>query len=311
MALEDEVAEGSPSPILKSQESDEKSEALSLEDIAWVNSCLIKESEIPDGNWNSVTDALLENLSSQPGLYNSASVSDAIHKSQESDEKSKALLLEDIAWVNSRLIKESEIPDGNWNSVSDALLEILSSKPGLYNSASVSDECSQDKDVEMVTCTESAEDGQLSGTRTESGEESPRHANNLLSIIEEAGSSSDISPIRDPNDSQSVTFVGNPFLPSYIEGSSATETAELETDPSYSVDEIEPLADDIFKVWDLSIPAEENELDKQLNKILEESDPQLKPSILNDSDIQKDLKEVSLDDVIAAIAEISINENFS
>uniref|UniRef100_A0A803Q9N4 Fructose-bisphosphate aldolase n=1 Tax=Cannabis sativa TaxID=3483 RepID=A0A803Q9N4_CANSA len=221
---------------------------------------------------------------------------------QESDEKNEALSLEDIAWVDSCLIKESEVSDGNLNSVTDALLEILSSNPGLYNSASVSDECPQEKDVEMVNSTETAEDGQFSGTRAENEDESPKHVISLLSITEEAGSSSDISPIRDPNDLQSLSFVGNPFLPTYIEGSSATKTIELETDPSYSVDEIEPLTDDIFKVWDLSIPSEENVLDKQLNKILEESDPQFKPSTLNDSDIQKDLKEVSLEDVIAAIA---------
>lgn len=239
-----------------------------------------------------------------------------IIKSQKLDEKSEALSPEDIAWVDSCLIKESDISDGNWNSVTDALLEILSSQPGLYNSsASVNDESHQEKDVEMLTTSESAEADQFLEMESET-EEFPRTPNNLPSINEEAESSSDFSPIKDISDIHSLPFAGNPFLPSYTEDLNETQTIESETDLSSSMDEIKPLTEDIFRVWDLNFPAEENELDKQLNKILEESDSQLKPSAFDDSGLRKDLKEESLgkdlkveslDDVIAAISNISLN----
>lgn len=243
MAIEDEVSEGSSSFILKSHESDEKSEVLSPEDIAWVDSCLIKESETFDGDWNSMTDALLKILSCQT--------------------------------------------------------------TGVHN-YSATDGSLQEKDVEMLTSTESAEADGFLEIKTET-EEFPRSPNDRLSINNEAESSSDGSQNRDVNDLHSLAFVGNPFLPSYVEGLSETQAIELKTESSSSVDDIKPVTDDIFRVWDLNIPAEENELDKQLNKVLEESDPQLRQLAFDDSGPRKDLKEESLDDVIAAIANISLD----
>ncbi|PON99897.1 hypothetical protein TorRG33x02_043150 [Trema orientale] len=231
--------------------------------------------------------------------------SSAVLESPEFDEKSEALSPEDIAWVDSCLIKESEVSEGEWNSMTDALLEILSSQAGLYDDSVSVSEGRPQEDVEMLTSSESAETDRVLGMGIAT-EEFPKTPQNLLSISEEAESSSDKSPIKEVNDLQSLAFVGNPFLPSYIEGLNETQTDGLETDPGSSVGEIEPLAGDIFRVWDLSIPAEENELDKQLNKILEENDPESKPSAFDGSGLQKDLKEESLDDIIAAIADISL-----
>lgn len=241
------------------------------------------------------------------GSSSSFSSSSFIRDSQGPDEKRDMLSPEDIAWVDSCLIKEPEISDGNWSSMKDALLEVLTSQPGLYNSpASVSDRRPTESNFVMLTSREGAEADQS----LEMGEEIQdftRTANATSPIKEEAESSNGNFQTKDIDDLQSLAFVGNPFLPSYTNGLKETQTIKSGSDLSLSVDEIEPSSKDIFRVWDLDIPAEENELDKQLNKILEESDLQSEPSAFDDSSAGKDLKEKSLDDVIAAISEISLN----
>ncbi|GMN55776.1 hypothetical protein TIFTF001_024891 [Ficus carica] len=243
--------------------------------------------------------------------FSSSSSASFIRDSQECDEKKDLLSLEDIAWVDSCLIKESEISDGDWNSMKDASLEVLSSQSGLNSSASLSDGHHAENDIEMLTSGEGAE-ADLSLVIGEETEEFTRTPVDTLPIKEEAESSSENFLTKDIDDLHSLAFAGNPFLPSYIDGLKDTQSPESGTDSSSPVDDVEPSTNDIFRVWDLNIQPEENELGKQLNKILGESDLQSEPSAIDDSsagrDLKgKDLKEESLDDIIAAISEISLN----
>ena len=65
--------------------------------------------------------------------------------------------------------------------------------------------------------------------------------------------------------------------------------------------------EDIFRVWDLDVPAEDGELVKQLNKALTESSIESIPSTLNDSGQWKDLEEESVDNLIAGISDLSLH----
>ena len=241
----------------------------------------------------------------------SASSSSFTVDSQLSDEKRDVLSPEDAAWVDSCLIKESDICESNWNSMKDALLEVLNSQPGLYNSSEpLSDERPKETDVKMLTLRDQSEADRYLAMEEET-EEIPRSPFDLLRIKEEAESSSKNFPIEEVNDVQSLSFVGNPFLPSYIKGLKEAQTNALGSDLCSPVDEIEPSTNDIFRVWDLNVPTEENELGKQL-KILEENDLQSKPSeAFANSGAGDNLKGESLEDIINAIANISLSRDSS
>ncbi|KAL5082269.1 hypothetical protein RYX36_010690 [Vicia faba] len=94
-----------------------------------------------------------------------------------------------------------------------------------------------------------------------------------------------------------TTFQGDPFLPTYNEDLKPTYEMEHASENIFKAwnlncanDDMEEASENIFKVWDLDIPVEEGELVKQLKKAL---------SILDDSEKGKDLKEGSLDNLIA------------
>ncbi|XP_048336738.1 uncharacterized protein LOC107426603 isoform X1 [Ziziphus jujuba] len=240
-------------------------------------------------------------------------VMEGIVSSLESNQKGETLSVEDVVWADSCLVKESEIPDSDWNSIKDALLDILTSEAGLLNSsASVSDDPNVENDIEMPTSTE-VEKAELflrSGAETEAS--SVRTPIDLLPINEESGTNSENIAIKKYlNDFQSLAFVGNPFLPTYSDGMKESETTELGTDSSSSLYDTEPTTDDIFRVWDLDVPAEEDELAKQLKKALEESSHLSKSSTLDESVTWKDHREESIDDVITGIADLSLKQSSS
>jgi hypothetical protein len=214
----------------------------------------------------------------------------------------EVLSAEDIAWVDSCLVKDPENSNGNWDSLKDALLEILSSQPeSLDSSASVSDGFPEGTDVEILPSNEEAETVQFQG-RTE---------NDLVLINEEAKTDGFDFPIELKNNTlQSLAFEGNPFLPTYTEGLKESKGIESKLDLGSSAYEMEPSTGDIFRVWDLDIPAEEDELDKQLNKALAEISFESIPSTSNDSGVWKDLEEEPLFNLIAGMADLSLNQNF-
>ncbi|XP_009378435.2 uncharacterized protein LOC103966934 [Pyrus x bretschneideri] len=231
-----------------------------------------------------------------------------IMDSLESIKKGEVLSPEDNAWVDSCLINEFDVFDDNWDSLKGALQEILNSQPpeSLSSSALVTDGLPGGTDIEILPSRERAETEQLRR----------RIRNAVLGIGEEAERSGedddgDMPTDEDTNNLQSSTFTGNPFLPGYKDDPRMTENPELGADISSSLSEMEPSTKDIFRVWDLDVPAEEDDLVKQLNKALEESLPQSVPSTFDDSDVWKSMKVDSVDDLVSGIVDLSLDLNSS
>uniref|UniRef100_A0A5B7BCU1 Uncharacterized protein n=1 Tax=Davidia involucrata TaxID=16924 RepID=A0A5B7BCU1_DAVIN len=230
-----------------------------------------------------------------------SSVSSHILTSVESKQSGDVLAPEDVAWVDSCFIKDSEISDSNWNSLKDALLEILNSQPeSLDSSAAGRDDFSGETDIEILPSSEEAETSQNLG----------RSVSDIVLFNEEAEKNDNDGIISWQTDtSRSRTDLVNAFLPNYNEDLRQIENTDSEVDLGFPIFEMEPSIDDIFRVWDLDIPAEEDELIKQLNKALAESSLQPTPSTSDDSGVLKDLKEESLDDLISGISDLSLNQN--
>ncbi|KAJ6365219.1 hypothetical protein OIU76_030065 [Salix suchowensis] len=81
-------------------------------------------------------------------------------------------------------------------------------------------------------------------------------------------------------------------------------------DMGFTASDTEPSTEDVFKVWDLGIPDEEDELIKQLNKVLAENPAQSTPSSSDDPGAGKDLKEESLGILIHGISDLSFGSTF-
>ncbi|XP_050365843.1 uncharacterized protein LOC126784420 [Argentina anserina] len=204
---------------------------------------------------------------------------------------------EDIAWVDSCLIKESDISDDHWNSLKAALIDILNSHPvTLGSSSGASNGSHQETDTEIHHSSEETEPTQIAIREQ------------LKAIDDDAHRNNDIPISKDANDLLSFTFQGNPFLPGYNDDLGVTENFDLGVSMDSWAHEIEPSTQDIFRVWNLEVPEEEDELVKQLNSALEEGLPQSLPSNFPDSDAWKNLEETSVDDLVAGIADLSLNQ---
>ncbi|KAJ6368731.1 hypothetical protein OIU78_001163 [Salix suchowensis] len=86
-------------------------------------------------------------------------------------------------------------------------------------------------------------------------------------------------------------------------------TDDEDLDMGFAASDTEPSTEDDFKVWDLGIPDEEDELIKQLNKVLAENPAQSTPSSSDDPGAGKDLKEESLGILIHGISDLSLDQH--
>lgn len=200
--------------------------------------------------------------------------------SQVHDDKSgEDLSPEDVAWIDSCLIKEPEISATKWDSMKVTLSKTLSSETGFHE---------ENEAEEMVV-------------------EEPNQLRKLDAASEDTPSKTplNLSPDEEEvNDQRPLSFHRNPFLPSYSEESEpeAETVASLRSDPESAVDVTEPPnGDEIFRVWDLNVPAEENELGVQLKNVL-----------AGDASVaREDLGSVSIDDVIDRVSKISLSSSDS
>ncbi|KAJ4838091.1 hypothetical protein Tsubulata_022154 [Turnera subulata] len=219
-----------------------------------------------------------------------------------------ALSPEDVAWADSCLVKDPEVSDVDWSSVKDALLEILSSQPESQYSPPVSDALPEGTDVELPPSAEPASVLSLRRTNGDSIPDGDTETNNDELTVE-----GDIGVfLSQPCEVDgSETSLKNAFLPTYKEEDDQrmTRPIDSEFDPGVWENEMEPPIDDIFRVWDLGIPAETDDLVEQLNKALTETFAQSMPSAFDDSGVWKDLKDLSLDAVIAGIGDLSLNRH--
>ncbi|KAL5788721.1 hypothetical protein ACOSP7_005670 [Xanthoceras sorbifolium] len=237
------------------------------------------------------------------------SISSLIVDSLDSNRSGDVLSSEDLAWVDSCLIKDAEISDSNWNALKDALLEIADSQPESFSYSAVRIESSPEgTDMEILPSSEEAEAARFP----------VRNDDDDVSANLKSGKIMDSYQINKKiisqllEDDPTETFVADPFLQSYKYGERVSEVFDsgLKNYDLLAV-EMEPLSDDIFKVWDLGVPAEEDELIKQLKKALVDTSLKSIPSALDDSGASKDFKDDSLDNLIAGIADLSLNPNSS
>ena len=364
------------SSILNSIESNERGEGLSPEDIAWVDSCLIKDPESSETNMNSLKDALLEIFISQPELINSsAAVSNGSPEETDveilpSSEGADAVQFrgrtdDDLVLINKETkTKGNDLPINLKNNTLPSLTYgensfLLSNIEGLEESGSSGSkldlgsstyemEPSNVDDMVLANEEEKTKGDDLpiklgnntlqsltyGGnsfllTNTEGLKESGSSASKLdlgslthelelsnvddmvLSNEEEKTKGDDLSIKLKNNTLQSLTFERNPFLPTYTEGLKESGRTESMLDLGSSAYDVEPSTEDIFRVWDLDIPAEDGELVKQLNKALTDNSFESIPSTLNDSGAWKDLEEQSVDNLIAGISDLSLHGNSS
>ena len=364
------------SSILNSIESNERGEGLSPEDIAWVDSCLIKDPESSETNMNSLKDALLEIFISQTELINSsAAVSNGspeetdveiLPSSEEADAvQFRGRTEDDLVLINKETkTKGNDLPINLKNNTLPSLTYggnsfLLSNIEGLEESGSSGSKLDLGSSTyemepsnvdDMVLANEEEEtkgddlpiklgNNTLQSltyggnsfllTNTEGLKESGSSASKLdlgslthelelsnvddmvLSNEEEKTKGDDLPTKLKNNTLQSITFERNPFLPTYTEGLKESGRTESMLDLGSSAYDVEPSTEDIFRVWDLDIPAEDGELVKQLNKALTDNSFESIPSTLNDSGAWKDLEEQSVDNLIAGISDLSLHGNSS
>lgn len=215
---------------------------------------------------------------------------------------------EDLAWVDSCLNNDFDISESDWMPMRDALLEIISSE-------SQSSKVDGGDGNQSIPCSEETNTTfQLNQSSSTSDVEhlqsrSSTYNVSLISMATETSIDTEFT-----NTLSSSTFQGNPFLPTYNEDLRPNKTFDLGLDldsatygmdqenifkvwdMGYATDESEQTSESIFKVWDLDIPSEEGELVKELKKALSKNS------------LRKDMKEESLDDLIAGIADLSLNK---
>ncbi|XP_022763162.1 uncharacterized protein LOC111308814 [Durio zibethinus] len=238
------------------------------------------------------------------------SVSSVILESLESIWEGDKLSDEDLAWVNSCLVTDNEIVESNWTSFKDVLLEIIGDQSeSLDSSATGSNGFSGATEIRIVPSIEEADATNYSGRTDDYPVVVPINGDtetntNNIPIKKRTGILSQFFQ-EDPTE----TFQGNPFLPTYNEDERKDEAVDLGLQLSLSADEMNSSTVDIFKVWDLDIPAEEGDLIKQLNKAVAETETafQSTPLAFDDSTAWKDLKDEPLDNLIAGIADLSLN----
>ncbi|XP_023529376.1 uncharacterized protein LOC111792251 [Cucurbita pepo subsp. pepo] len=289
------MLEGSDSSHLESgQESKEQIDDLTPEDIAWADSCLIKEiPDILDGNWNHIKDALLEVLDLYPqGFESPLAVSDTVPGG-----------INDYIDVDMLRFKNVKKPterdsDDPMNDVDSSLSLSFSTNPLLpiyKEEDNVPGGTSDDIDIDI--------DMLLSNNV----KKPTFFAKDSDDRMNETGMASEDQQHHDDIDtSLSLSFNKNPFLPTYKE--EVDEKESIQTESSHDLPEIgfEPPINDIFQVWDLNLPPIENDLVEQLNKALSENSTE---SVrLQDSNFRvvKDFNDDLLDSLIDSISDLSL-----
>ncbi|KAF5745414.1 hypothetical protein HS088_TW07G00998 [Tripterygium wilfordii] len=228
-------------------------------------------------------------------------------ESFESNRNGDALSPEDIAWADSCLIKDPEISDGDWNTLKDVLLEIISSQPESFDSFVLrSDSFPGVTDMEILPSNEEAENAKfLRATDLDNVVPYNEVAEVTGYGLRNEGSSISLSQNLEENPSEET--LRSAFLPTYKEAQIASEATASGFDLGLSAYELEPSTEDIFKVWELEIPDEEDKLVEQLKKALSRGASPSPPSF-DDSGAWKDLQVESIDDLVAGIADLSLNQ---
>lgn len=155
------------------------------------------------------------------------------------------LSAEDLAWADSCLNADIELSETNMDSLKEALLDILDQHSELLapsaNKHVNSDDINDPKSLPSV-----ADEGTSHTAETNINDHLEEEFTDVLFSLKQ-----------------------QPFLPNYKDEMMNIQYSD-DDDAGFVLSEtvVEPVSDDIFKVWDLDIPVEEDELDKQLKEAL-------------------------------------------
>ncbi|KAF7836733.1 uncharacterized protein G2W53_011592 [Senna tora] len=298
MDLGDGETDVSVSSLIINSINSQQNEILSPEDLAWVDSCLVEDTDILESNWNPLKNALIEIISSTPESFNTNQGADIeiLPSSEENNarfrgtgkfspvsraaERSMDGILDDKMTdaLPSSTFQENPLPisEGNIQESNHIDLELNLDYP----------DCDMERSIESSTY-------------------------NILPVILAAASTDDIPNNEKTETLPYVTFKGNPFLPTYSEDLKENETNGSGLNLDSSGYDMEPPSDDIFKIWDLNIPSEEGELFKQWNKVMAANSLQMVPSSFDALEESKVLRVDSLNNLIVGIADLSLNQDAS
>ncbi|XP_024995131.1 uncharacterized protein LOC112528346 [Cynara cardunculus var. scolymus] len=180
------------------------------------------------------------------------------------------LSAEDLAWADSCLIEDPEISETNMDSLKEALLDILGILGPSANERHDSNDATDPENFPVVI-----EEGTSDTTDTNMDEHPEDEIPDMLSSLKQ------------------------PFLPNYNDEMMNVQYSDSDHDDDDDDDAgfvMEPPSGDIFKVWDLDIPVEEDGLVKQLKDALSS----------NAATGIKGLKVESLDSLVESIADLSL-----
>ncbi|XP_028807499.1 uncharacterized protein LOC114762208 [Neltuma alba] len=287
------------SPILNSVDSQQK------EDLAWADSCLIEDSDILESTWDPLKNALLEIISSTPESFNTDGGTD-IEILPSNEDNNNA------GFQGTR---------DDWSSVSNAFERIADNIQD-DNMAYTQPSCSFEENIGPVS------EGNMQASNHTNAERSSGSSStyNATPVGLATANSDDIPENEKTENLPPPVFQGNPFLPTYSEDREDNETMDSGLNLDSLAHDTEQSSDDIFKIWDLNIPTED-EFVKQLNKALATNPLQMKPSPFDhlgqwkvmergspdnlvsskNSEQLNVLEEGPLDDLIEGFANLSLN----
>ncbi|MBA0863203.1 hypothetical protein Goshw_018190 [Gossypium schwendimanii] len=329
MDVEDDIREGlASSIILQSLESTQQGDKLSDEDLAWVNSCLVTDTEILERNWSSFKDVLLEIIGDQPepldssatgsnGFLSGTEISivpaikeaEAANYSGRTDEDLLVIPVDGDNGINTNNIPIKKRTGTQLQFLQEDSAEMFWGDPfrptykenerkdsavdsGVKSSLSAEEMNSSTADIFRVWDLDIPVDGD-NGINT-----------NNIPIKKRTG-----TELQFLQEDSTEVFRGDPFRPTYKENERKDSAADSGVKSSLSAEEMNSSTVDIFRVWELDIPDEEDDLIKELNEVSAEtttSFPSM-PLPFDDSTALKDLEDETLDNLIAGIADLSLN----
>lgn len=197
--------------------------------------------------------------------------------------------LEDQAWADSCFVGDSEVSNSDWDSFKNALEEIGTSR---WVHLPVSKVHSPVSEINyLASPSVGRTDDNASSDDGEEKEEDSDSNMVLDKIIK--------SKLKKTNGVY-------PFRPNYNEHLQENENSDLGLELDFFDFTGDQLAEDIFKVWDLDIPAEEED-ELVTKQLIPEIPIEILPATSDDFEALKDLKDDSLDDLINGISELSLD----
>ncbi|KAM7263131.1 hypothetical protein ACFE04_000814 [Oxalis oulophora] len=249
--------------------SNQTSEPLRPEDLAWADSCLVTDPQTSHIDWNSVKDVLLDVFISQTDFSAVQGTDTEMVFSTQPEETSDMKLLASFEEITAEKVADQQLYpliDVGSDEETDILMsQVLQTDsldpifPADDNHRDLSNELNNEEDVSMSQVFQNA--------------------------------------------------ISQPIIGEEFPLTSTDDQKEIGFDLVSPVIEMDPSVSSIFKVWDLEIPtkeAEEEEDDDEFAKQLKEA---LKTACLppnDNSEALKDLKVESVDDLIAGLEDLSL-----